>query len=89
MTKAPILIFDDSLSAVDAKTDLAIRSHLKALGKTCTILIVTHRISTAKDADRIVVLDEGKIVEMGSDEELRNKKGLYAKIASIQSSVAA
>lgn len=89
LTKAPILIFDDSLSAVDAKTDLAIRGHLKALGKSCTIIIVTHRVSTAKDADRIIVMDEGKIVESGSDEELRNKKGLYAKIASIQSSVAA
>ena len=87
LTKAPILIFDDSLSAVDAKTDLAIRGHLKALGKTCTIIIVTHRISTAKDADRIIVMDEGKIVESGKDEELRNKKGLYARIADIQSSM--
>ncbi len=89
LTKAPILIFDDSLSAVDAKTDLSIRSHLKALGKTCTIIIVTHRVSTAKDADAIVVMDEGKIVEMGKDEELKKKKGLYSRIADIQSSIAA
>ena len=87
LTKAPILIFDDSLSAVDAKTDLAIRGHLKALGQSSTIIIVTHRVSTAKDADRIVVLDEGKIVESGTDEELRNKKGLYARIAEIQSRI--
>ena len=89
LTKAPILIFDDSLSAVDAKTDLAIRSHLKALGESSTIIIVTHRVSTAKDADKIVVMDEGRIVEMGNDEELRKKKGLYARIADIQSVIAA
>ncbi len=89
LTKAPILIFDDSLSAVDAKTDLSIRSHLKALGESSTIIIVTHRVSTAKDADKIVVMDEGRIVETGTDEELRNKKGLYARIAEIQSRIAA
>lgn len=80
----PILIFDDSLSAVDTSTDIAIRRELKLHKKETTTIIITHRISTAKDADKIIVLDDGKIIEEGTDKELLAKKGLYAHINSIQ-----
>lgn len=87
LSGAPVLLFDDSLSAVDAQTDLAIRRELKALGSRCTTLIITHRVSTAKDADYIYVLEKGKIAEMGTNEELLKGKGLYARVAEIQSAM--
>jgi ATP-binding cassette, subfamily B, bacterial len=83
----PILIFDDSLSAVDTDTDLQIRSALKKEWKESTVFIITHRITTAMEADRILVLDGGKIVESGSHAELLHAKGLYNKIWEIQSTI--
>lgn len=87
LSGAPILIFDDSLSAVDAATDLAIRRELKALSSRCTTLIITHRVATAKDADVIIVLEQGRIAEMGTNEELLRSDGLYRRISEIQSAV--
>ena len=84
LSNAPVLIFDDSLSAVDTETDLAIRSNLKELEKNTTTLIITHRVSTAKDADLIIVLEDGKVAEMGTHEELLKQPGLYQNIAKIQ-----
>ena len=85
MSNAPVLIFDDSLSAVDTETDLAIRSHLKQLKNNTTTILITHRVSTAKDADLIVVLDEGRVAEIGTHDELVAKPGLYQRIYEIQS----
>jgi ATP-binding cassette, subfamily B, bacterial len=87
LSGAPILIFDDSLSAVDTATDLAIRTRLKNLDTKQTLLLITHRIATAKDADLILVLDEGKIVESGTHQELLALGGIYARINEIQSSL--
>ncbi len=87
MKPKPILIFDDSLSAVDTDTDLQIRSALKKEWKASTVFIITHRITTAMEADRILVLDNGKIVESGSHAELLQTKGLYNKIWEIQSTI--
>lgn len=84
LSRASFLIFDDSLSAVDAKTDLTIRENLKKLSRSITPIIITNRISTAKDCDQIVVLEDGKISEMGTHEELLRKEGLYRRIAYIQ-----
>ncbi len=87
LSGAPVLIFDDSLSAVDMATDLSIRTRLKNLDSSQTILLITHRIATAKDADLILVLDEGKIVEAGTHQELIKQAGIYARINEIQTSL--
>lgn len=84
LNKSPILIFDDSLSAVDTETDAAIRRALKELSKDLTTFIITHRVATAQEADRIVVLQDGKISQMGSHAELCAQEGLYARIVEIQ-----
>ena len=83
---APILIFDDSLSAVDTKTDTEIREALKREKKNKTVIIISHRISTIKDADNIIVLENGKIVLQGTHTELIAKDGLYKRIYEIQNS---
>lgn len=87
LSGAPVLIFDDSLSAVDTATDLSIRTRLKNLDASQTILLITHRVATAKDADLILVLDEGKIVEAGTHQELIKQAGIYARINDIQASL--
>lgn len=83
----PILIFDDSLSAVDTETDVQIRNALKKEWKDSTVFIITHRITSAKEADRILVIDQGKIVETGSHETLIQKEGIYKAIWDIQSKI--
>lgn len=80
----PILIFDDALSAVDTKTDLMIRDALANKTYKHTTIIITHRITTAKEADQIIVLEQGKIEAIGTHEELSKKEGLYKKLWDIQ-----
>lgn len=82
-----VLIFDDSLSAVDSETDLAIRKSLKETQSEATIFIISHRITTLCDADKILVLEDGEIVQSGKHEELINQDGLYKRIWSIQNSL--
>lgn len=84
ISKAPILVFDDSLSAVDTETDMNIRAALKKRQEQSTTLIITHRVATAKDADKIIVLEKGKIAEVGKHEELIKRDGLYKRIFEIQ-----
>ena len=79
-----ILIFDDSFSALDYKTDKALRSSLNQEKKGTTILIVAQRIGTIKDADKIIVLDQGEIVGKGKHEELLKKCDIYKEIALSQ-----
>jgi len=85
ISKAPILVFDDSLSAVDTETDINIRTALKKRQEQSTTLIITHRIATAKDADKIIVLEKGRIVQIGNHQSLIQEDGLYRRIFEIQS----
>lgn len=75
-----ILLFDDCLSAVDTETEEAILNNLHEICKDKTTIIVSHRVSSAKNADRIIVLDEGKIIEQGSHNQLINQEGYYAAL---------
>ena len=79
-----ILIFDDSTSFVDAETEAAIQRALDRLLEGRTTFIITHRLSTIKKVDRIVILDKGRIAEVGTHEELLRKKGIYARIYETQ-----
>lgn len=82
--KAPINIFDDSFSALDFKTDAALRRALREKAKDTTLLIVTQRVSTIKNADQIVVLDDGRVVGKGSHHELMQNCETYREIALSQ-----
>lgn len=79
-----ILLFDDCLSAVDADTEEKILSHLNEISKNKTTCIVSHRISTVKYADKIIVLEEGKIIQQGNHAELIKQEGLYKELAQKQ-----
>jgi ATP-binding cassette subfamily B protein len=82
--KAPIYIFDDSFSALDFKTDAALRKSLKEHTSASALLIVTQRIATIKNAEQIIVLDEGKVVGKGDHEELMKSCEVYQGIALSQ-----
>ena len=75
-----ILILDDCLSAVDTKTENAILTALKKIMENRTSIIISHRVSSAKLADHIIVLDDGKVIEQGNHETLMDKKGVYAEL---------
>ena len=80
---SPVLIFDDSLSALDTKTDLLIRQALKKHNSNQTMIIITHRITTAKEADKIIVLNNGTVEAIGTHDELKNN-GLYKDLWELQ-----
>ena len=80
----PVMIFDDSLSAVDTTTDLMIRNALKEKNERLTSIIITHRITTAKEADKIIVLENGKVTAVGNHSQLSQREGLYKKLWEIQ-----
>ena len=83
--QTPIMVFDDSLSAVDTETDARIRAALEARFGSASILLISHRITTLSKADQILVLENGRIVEQGSHEKLKNAGGIYQQICAIQS----
>jgi len=82
--KPEIYIFDDSFSALDYKTDRLLRSVLRKETADTTSLIVAQRIGTIKDADKIIVLDEGSVVDIGTHEELMKNCAVYQEIALSQ-----
>ena len=81
---SPILILDEATSSVDTETELLIQQALERLIKGRTTIIIAHRLSTVRNADRIVALEGTKIVEAGTHEELLVKKGLYHKLYTAQ-----
>lgn len=84
VSEKPILIFDDALSAVDTQTDLLIREALSKMQTKQTTLIITHRMTTAKEADKIIVIDQGFVQAVGNHEKLSKQTGLYQDLWKIQ-----
>jgi subfamily B ATP-binding cassette protein MsbA len=81
---APILLLDEATSALDAESEAKVQMALEKLTKGRTVFVIAHRLSTVRDADKIFVLDQGKIVESGTHKTLIKKKGLYAKLRDLQ-----
>ena len=85
--KTPVLVFDDSLSAVDTETDEKIRAALRREAQGATTIIISHRITTLMDCDAILVLDRGRVRELGSHRALLAENGLYRRIYDMQMSL--
>ena len=80
LKNAPILILDEATSALDNQSEFLIQQVLNGLRGKVTLIVIAHRLSTIETADRILVLDEGQIIEEGDHESLLASKGAYAKL---------
>lgn len=81
---APILLLDEATSALDAESEAKVQDALARLSKGRTVLVIAHRLSTVRDADRILVLDGGRIVEFGAHGDLMARNGLYTRLSRLQ-----
>jgi ATP-binding cassette subfamily B protein len=81
---APLLLLDEATSALDAESEQAVQRAIESASRNRTTLIIAHRLSTVRGADRIIVLEEGKLVESGTPAQLLDQGGLYARLASLQ-----
>jgi ATP-binding cassette subfamily B protein len=84
LKSAPILLLDEATNALDAESETAVKEALEALMRGRTTLVIAHRLATIRSADRIVVMDKGRIVEEGTHQSLVARKGLYARLAELQ-----
>jgi len=81
---APILLLDEATSALDAQSEQLVQQALETLMKGRTSLVIAHRLATIRDADRILVLEGGKLIDEGTHDELVKKDGRYAELAKLQ-----
>ena len=86
---APILVFDEATSNVDNETEAALQRSIDRISKDRTTIIIAHRLSTVRNSDKIAVLDSGKITELGTHEKLVGADGLYSRLWSVQTGLAA
>lgn len=87
LAKANIIIFDDSLSSVDMATDAKIRASIAKIRGKKILIVISHRLSSVMDADKIIVLEKGHVIEEGTHSELLSKNGAYKRIYEIQNAI--
>ncbi|MEJ6480558.1 ABC transporter ATP-binding protein [Nostoc punctiforme UO1] len=84
LVKPDVLIFDEATSSLDYESERSIQLAMRSIQGTCTTIVIAHRLSTVREADKIVVLEQGKIVEVGSHDELLHQEGIYRRLHSLQ-----
>jgi ATP-binding cassette, subfamily B, bacterial len=84
LKNAPLLLLDEATSALDSESERAVQAALNTAMRGRTTLVIAHRLATVKHADRIVVMDHGRVLDVGAHEELLARSGLYARLAAGQ-----